>query len=226
MFRIICSCCCMDVRTAPIVFLWWICNSPFSVFSIPVWFQSKVDTPCREEECKYFGFRSHSFVPVIIPLTFYSFVQVSCIQPFFGIFDPVHYLLVYVNSCCTVFYPWLGNAVSIQSECISIRSKCVISFCFQFFSCSFCCIPVFHFLAYFFRIVGSEHIFGNITTIYKKSRAALPCRSSLNSICIRCSCFCKVILICKIFVRINSKICQRHCHIRCCICIFVYIICF
>lgn len=41
MLSIVCSCCCMYVRTAPVIFLWRICNTPLTFFSIPVWLNVK-----------------------------------------------------------------------------------------------------------------------------------------------------------------------------------------
>ena len=225
MLRIVSSCRSVDVRATPIVLLRRICNSPCTCISIPVRAQGKVNAPRWKQKCKHFGRRAHSFIPVIIKLSFDCLVQITGIKPFFGIFHPVHDKRINFHSCLSVRYPGFTDIIAIHTESICIRSKCIIPLCLQFFRSSFQRIPVFYFFTYSCRIIGSEYILCNISTVYKYSRAALPCRPPLYTVPVRSCCLCKIILICKICFRINTQIRERHRHTGFCICIFIDIVC-
>ena len=214
----------MNVGTTPVIFLRGIGHAPHSAFAIPVGIQSKVDAPCRQQESKHLGGGAHGLIPVIIPLTFNRLIEISRIQPFLGIIDPVHDLRIYLNRSLTSSHPRSGDAVAIQSEGIRIGGKRKVTLRLQFFCSSLQSIPVLNLFAYCYGIISTENILGNIAAIHQQAWAALPGRTALYAILVRSSGLGKLILVSQISCRINAQILQRHSYICIRIGVFEHII--
>ena len=126
---------------------------------------------------------THGLVPVVVELALDRLVQVAGVQPFLGIADPVHDLLVHFDRPSRRGPPtdWL-DAVAVQAEGVGVGSEGVVALGLQLGGGGLEGVPVLDLFAHGGGVIGTEDVLRNIPPVDQKARAALPGGAALDAV--------------------------------------------